>query len=94
MYQLQLQDETVAGLARKEGVRRQTIYQVWTAPYPRMEKVLADALDMRPQDLFPERYDADGLPTRRRGLRPQRTDKTVEPTTTQRGRNVRGQEAA
>lgn len=94
IYQLTLQGRSLASVARKAGVRRQTLYQVFLKPYPRMEKVLADALAMTPQHLFPERYDADGLPVRRMG-RPRKVSCHGSKHTTQTTRrNVKKREAA
>jgi len=88
IYQLSLRGSSLAAVARGAGVSRQTLYVVFWRPYPRMEKIVADALGMRPQELFPERYDADGLPNRKIG-RPFRksTAKTA-------GRNGKSREAA
>lgn len=62
MNALRLKGLTLADVARDGGVHRVALYHVWQKRYPRMQSLLAAALDMRPQDLFPERYDADGLP--------------------------------
>lgn len=62
IYQLRLSGRTVSQLAREAGVNRSAVYAAWQRRYPRMQSVIAAALDMRPQDLFPERYDEDGLP--------------------------------
>lgn len=68
IFQLMLQGRTLADIARAAGVQRQSLYHVFGRNYPRMEIVLAEALGLRPQQLFPERYDAHGLPKRRRGV--------------------------
>lgn len=67
IYQLGLQGRSLAEVAAGGGVKRQTLYVVQRHPYPRMEKIIADALDMTPAQLFSERYDADGLPARKWG---------------------------
>lgn len=54
----------MAQLAVELGVTRSCVRTALDRPYPRMEKVLADALGLTPQTLFPERYDALGLPNR------------------------------
>ena len=67
-YQLQLQGRSLAQVAHDAGVTRQCVYHVGHMTYPRMEKVIADALKMAPADLFPERYDQKtGLPFYRKG---------------------------
>ena len=68
IYQLLLKGQTLADIARGANVERQTLYHAFDRPYPRMERVLADAIGLTPQQLFAERYDADGLPTRRKGI--------------------------
>lgn len=68
IFQLMLKGRTLADVARDAGVQRQSLYHVFGRNYPRMEIVLAEALGLRPQQLFPERYDTNGLPKRRRGV--------------------------
>lgn len=70
LYQVQLQGRTMSKVAYAGGVSRACIYKAFTLPYPRMEKLIADAVEVPVHELFAERYDADGLPNRRRG-RPQ-----------------------
>ncbi|MGH8504869.1 MAG: helix-turn-helix domain-containing protein [Stenotrophobium sp.] len=60
IFQLQLRDQTLAGLASANGVTRQCLYHVFTTPYPHMEKLVADALGLTPETLFAERYDSSG----------------------------------
>lgn len=67
IYQLQLQGRALASVAADHSVSRQCIYSAFSAPYPRMEKLIAEALDLTPQQVFPERYDSDGLPARKKG---------------------------
>lgn len=67
LYQLKLQGKNLASLAREAGVKKQQTAKAMYAPYPRMEKVIADALGVAPKALFPERYNEDGLPNRQRG---------------------------
>lgn len=92
IYQLAIRGRSVAAIGQQAGVVRQTIYRVWDRPYPRMERLLADALDMRPQDLFPERYDADGLPNRKPGRR--RRNSASKKAQMRPARHVGEQEAA
>lgn len=93
IYQLSLKGRSLAAVARDAEVRRQTLYNVFQHPYPRMEKYIADALDMRPQDLFPERYLANGLPARRMG-RPRKVSCQDKTTTAGRRRNINKRQAA
>ena len=80
-YQVQVQGRSLAQVAAQAGVRRTTLYQTFLRPYPRMEKIIADAVDMTPQQLFPERYDADGLPNRVKGRPKKSTSKRVKRNT-------------
>lgn len=70
IYNLKLRGLSLAALARRAGVKKQCMQAAMSRPYPRMEKFIADALGLPPQQLFPERYDEDGLPNRSRGRRP------------------------
>ncbi len=92
IYRLQLQGQTLAGLAHAHGVTRQCLYHVFKAPYPNMERLLAEAVGMKPQVLFAERYGADGLPARRIG-RPKKVschEKNDKPNRMKRGKAGRG----
>lgn len=85
IYQVSLQGRSVAAIGRDHGVPRKTMYRVFHYRYPRIEKIIADALEMRPQELFPERYDADGLPIKKPMGRPKKSvGKTVDKTRSRR----------
>lgn len=60
IYHLRLRGETLASLARKAGVNRRQTQKALSRPYPRMEAIIADTLGVKVQDLFPDRYPADG----------------------------------
>lgn len=95
IYQLSLSGNSLAAVAEQAGVKRQTMYGVFSAPYPRMEAVVASALGITPQQLFPERYDENGLPNRKMG-RPKknRTTKKAKNNTRANHCNERQQDAA
>ena len=67
IYQLALQDKSLASIAREAGISRQAIWQAMAKPYPRAEKIIAETLELEPHILFPERYGDDGQPNRKRG---------------------------
>lgn len=67
IYELGLRGRNLAQIGRELGVGRTTIYRVWEIRYPKMQAAIAKELGMRPQDLFPERYDEDGIPRKFRG---------------------------
>jgi len=66
------------------------------SPYPRFERIIAEHLGLTPQELFPERYDADGLPLRGPGPGKPRRNVSCPGKNNSGGasRNVRQQEAA
>lgn len=63
IYLVSIQGRSLAAIARDAGVTRQTIYRVFNTPNPPMEKLIADAIGLTPQQLFPERYKSEGQPT-------------------------------
>jgi len=67
IYQLGINGRSLADVGRENGVHRKCLYHALVKPYPRMEMMIARSLELTPQALFPERYDADGLPNRRMG---------------------------
>lgn len=90
IYRVSLQGRSLAHYAREAGVTRTCLYRAFIQPYPRMEKIVADAVGLTPQILFPERYDADGLPNRPMGRPKKSIHKTINKTAT--NRNVKDQE--
>jgi lambda repressor-like predicted transcriptional regulator len=59
--QLQLRGLSFAAIARQEGVNRISVgYAASGGPSARLQQALADAIGLPVQDLFPERYDAQG----------------------------------
>lgn len=65
LYQCNLRGFSLASLASRHGVARETLYQVRHKRYPRMERIIAESLGLSPRELWPERYDCDGLPSDR-----------------------------
>lgn len=48
---------SLAGLARHHGYKNpRTLNSVFRAPYPKAERIIAEFLDMRPEDIWPSRY--------------------------------------
>lgn len=59
-------------------------------PYPKAEGIIADALDMKPQAIWPSRYNADGTTNRTPGSKPMRPSHIAvvpKATTASSGRN-------
>lgn len=71
-YQLDLRGTNMAQVGQECGLSRQAVYRVFSINYPKMQKIIADALDLEPQQLWPERYERDGAPKRgdKRGRKP------------------------
>lgn len=64
LYQLQIRGDSYVTLGERRGIKPYCFYRCLGHPYPKIEAVLADEMDVTPQILFPERYDEDGLPNR------------------------------
>lgn len=65
-YQLRARGTSLAKLARSLDVTGPAVKNAKASPYPRIERAIADALDLSPVQLWPERWDANGNPCRRR----------------------------
>lgn len=69
-------DWSLQQLALSHGYRHRSALSVALRhPYPRAETIIARALGLQPQNIWPSRYHPDGTPLRRRGpapLRPKR----------------------
>lgn len=59
-FQLRMRGSSLSKLARRLGVTRQAVRNALSAPYPRMERVIADELGLPPQAIWPERYERRG----------------------------------
>lgn len=51
---------------------RQAFSKALHAPYPAVERLIAGALEVKPESIWPSRYGADGLPNRSPGPKPLR----------------------
>ncbi|WP_313117115.1 helix-turn-helix domain-containing protein [Ectopseudomonas guguanensis] len=76
-FQLRAKGTSLAKLAREQHVTGPALKNVKRTPYPRMERVIAKALGIAVQTLWPERWDANGNPNRQRPKRPEATSKHV-----------------
>lgn len=70
-YQLRTNGTSLAKLARELRVTGPAIKNVKRTAYPRMERAIAEALDLDVEQLWPERWNADGTPNRMRPNRPE-----------------------
>lgn len=60
------------------------------APYPRAERLIAEAIGVPPQVIWPSRYDSNGASNRPKGRKPQRPAnvRLGKPTTARATRNL------
>lgn len=56
-------------LAREHGYGPNSISGALHRPYPKAERIIAEALDTTPQAIWPSRYHPDGAPRSGRGER-------------------------
>ncbi|QSV17517.1 helix-turn-helix domain-containing protein [Photobacterium ganghwense] len=61
LYQLKIRQLTLAELARRNKVSRQVLSKALTAHSPRWEKIIAEAIDYKPEDVWPERFKRYGV---------------------------------
>lgn len=55
-FQLRMRGTSMSELARHLGVTRQAVRSALNDSYPRMEAVIAHAIDLEPEAIWPERY--------------------------------------
>lgn len=46
--------------------------EVFRKPWPKVERIIAEAIGEKPQTIWPSRYNADGTPNRYKGRMPKR----------------------
>jgi Ner family transcriptional regulator len=56
-------------LSRENGYKSGSLRLAITMPWPRAERIIAEALGVRPHQIWPSRYHADGSPKSGRGER-------------------------
>lgn len=56
-------------LSMHHGLSPWTLKQAVSNPYPNGERLIAEAIGVKPWEIWPSRYDADGRPNRGRNLR-------------------------
>ncbi|RUI34575.1 transcriptional regulator [Pseudomonas aeruginosa] len=65
-YQLRVRGISLADLARSLEVTSQAVKNAKRTPYPRVERAIAEALELSPRTLWPERWRNDESPKRQR----------------------------
>jgi lambda repressor-like predicted transcriptional regulator len=63
-FRLRLKGHSLKSFGRQYGIKAGTVGVVFSRPYPRMERLLADALETQPWELWPDRYGPDHKPNR------------------------------
>jgi Ner family transcriptional regulator len=63
-YQLALRGTNLQKLAEKRELSRNAVRAALVRHYPLAERIIAAALDMKPEQIWPDRYDEFGLPLR------------------------------
>jgi Ner family transcriptional regulator len=58
---------SLRGLARHHGLEHGAVTIALYKPYPKAEKRIADAIGLKPYEIWPTRYNADGTPRGKRG---------------------------
>lgn len=53
---LELRGYTYASIARELGVVRSAVRKPLDTSYPKMERILAEKLGLKPEQIWPERY--------------------------------------
>lgn len=90
-FQLRVRGSSLSQLARELGVTRHTTILALARPYPRIERAIAKRIGLRPEQVWPERYDEHGKPNRKKG----RPIKSITKVNTAAGRrNVHARRAA
>ena len=54
--ELQIKGTSISALARANNVCRSTIANALIAPYPKSERIIAEALGLEPAEIWPSRY--------------------------------------
>ena len=75
-------------LGLEHGYARSALPFALHKPYPKAEAIIANALGIAPQEIWPSRYNKDGTTNRRRGPAPRRpTHHAGKATTAPNARN-------
>ena len=62
---LKKRGHSLAGLSVANGYHPTAAGKALKQPWPAMERLLADAIGVAPQEIWPSRYDSEGIPQRR-----------------------------
>lgn len=57
---------TLTELSLRHQYSRNSLHKVQSQNWPKAQKIIADALGVQPQTIWPDRYDASGAPIQKR----------------------------
>ena len=63
-YNLRLAGYSLHALARELNVSVNAVHLPSKIRYPKMERIIAGKIGLKPEDIWPERYDENGKPSR------------------------------
>jgi len=94
IYQLNLRGKSLASLAREYQLERTAPGQALRSPYPRMERAIAEAVDVPVHELFPDRYSPNGERLIRMGRPKKSIHMQPKNNTPSKGRNGKDRDVA
>ncbi|MGX9522457.1 helix-turn-helix domain-containing protein [Vibrio mediterranei] len=56
--ELQMRKLSLSSLGKSHGLSRHTLKNALDKPYPKAEKIIAKALEMTPEEIWPSRYES------------------------------------
>lgn len=65
-FQLRLRGSSLAQIGQELNIPRQSVHNAKRVRYPRVERAIAEKLDVAPRDIWPDRWNPDGAPLRDR----------------------------
>lgn len=77
---------TLSALSLMHGYRESAVKKALARPWPAVERIIADHLSVKPQEIWPSRYDANGHPRRGRLLSPRKSSRPNRPSLRQKRR--------
>jgi Ner family transcriptional regulator len=60
LFELRERGTSAADLAARNGLQRFVVYSAMERPYPKVHKLIAEAVGQSPGVIWPQFYDADG----------------------------------
>lgn len=85
---------TIRRLSRTNNYKGDGLKMALRRPWPKAESIIAAAIGLTPQQIWPSRYHADGRPKSGRGERGLGRYKAKDTSGTEAARNVKAREAA